>query len=313
MEKFSKEQYEKTKDFIFQHGRKLEQKLFEFHFESGSASQVLKVLADYQNEDGGFGHALESDLRTLLSSVIATCQGFNVYQEINVFNDKSIVGKAIDYLLENFDSENNVWPIIPAAASDSPHAYWWASKDLEERFDHYKINPTITVVAHLHNHSELVPVDKLEEFLDLAMKRLDYLSDQSDIYVLYSYMNLIAAEKLPGNIKATVQHQICECLLEIIETDPKKWSGHCMTPIQAVKNPQSPFVDAIPPDLLQKSLDHEINSQLDDGSWPVSWTWEEIYPQDWKKAEQEWKGYLALQRLKMFRSFGRIEGYDSKF
>ena len=68
MKKLSETSFQKARSFIFEHGRILDQRLFEFHFEGRSNEAVLLALKKYQNKDGGFGKALEPDLRSPLSS-----------------------------------------------------------------------------------------------------------------------------------------------------------------------------------------------------------------------------------------------------
>jgi hypothetical protein len=54
----------KAETFIWENGRLLERRLFDYFFRGGSKESVLSAIKAYQNEDGGFGHALEPDLRT---------------------------------------------------------------------------------------------------------------------------------------------------------------------------------------------------------------------------------------------------------
>ena len=76
MKKLSETSFQKARSFIFEHGRILDQRLFEFHFEGRSNEAVLLALKKYQNKDGRFGKAaLEPDLRTPLSTVYTTSQG----------------------------------------------------------------------------------------------------------------------------------------------------------------------------------------------------------------------------------------------
>ena len=56
--------FEKAANFIWENGRLLERRLFEYFFLGGSKNGVLNAINAYQNEDGGFGHAMEPDLRT---------------------------------------------------------------------------------------------------------------------------------------------------------------------------------------------------------------------------------------------------------
>src|SRR5690242_20846862 len=55
--------FERAEEFIWHNARLLERRLFDFHFRSGSSQAVLSALRAYQNEDGGFGNALEPDIR----------------------------------------------------------------------------------------------------------------------------------------------------------------------------------------------------------------------------------------------------------
>ena len=55
--------FDRAEKFIYNNARLLERQLFAYHFKGGSREQVLTALRAYQNEDGGFGHALEPDIR----------------------------------------------------------------------------------------------------------------------------------------------------------------------------------------------------------------------------------------------------------
>lgn len=56
---------EKRTNFIWRHARLLERAIFEHFFYDTSAARIIDLLHAYQNEDGGFGYALETDLRAL--------------------------------------------------------------------------------------------------------------------------------------------------------------------------------------------------------------------------------------------------------
>ena len=56
--------------FLWQNARLLECRLFAFHFEDGSADAVRNAVLAYRNADGGFGNALEPDVRAPLSTAV---------------------------------------------------------------------------------------------------------------------------------------------------------------------------------------------------------------------------------------------------
>ena len=51
----------KAREFMYRNARPLDLARFQHHFENGSKETVINVLSYYQNEDGGFGHAVEAD------------------------------------------------------------------------------------------------------------------------------------------------------------------------------------------------------------------------------------------------------------
>ena len=54
---------ERAEDFIWRNARLLERSLFAHLFGRGSSQAILSALRAYRNLDGGFGHALEPDVR----------------------------------------------------------------------------------------------------------------------------------------------------------------------------------------------------------------------------------------------------------
>jgi hypothetical protein len=62
----------RAKEFIYKNARLLDRKRYEFHFEGGTKEEVISVLRAYQNQDGGFGNALEPDIRCPQSQPVPT-------------------------------------------------------------------------------------------------------------------------------------------------------------------------------------------------------------------------------------------------
>ncbi len=51
------------RDFILREGRLLERRLFATCFEGAPATGVVDAVSAFRNDDGGFGHGLEPDVR----------------------------------------------------------------------------------------------------------------------------------------------------------------------------------------------------------------------------------------------------------
>jgi len=95
--------YERAVHYLRHEARPLEKALYEFHFENGRRTNVLAALVPYQNHDGGFGHALEPDLRAPASSVIATVTALAVLRQIGADEDTPGLPAALAYLMDAYD------------------------------------------------------------------------------------------------------------------------------------------------------------------------------------------------------------------
>jgi arginine/ornithine N-succinyltransferase beta subunit len=60
----NREAFGRASQYLLTQARPLERALFEHRFEGANMDKVIAELAGFQNEDGGFGQALEADLRT---------------------------------------------------------------------------------------------------------------------------------------------------------------------------------------------------------------------------------------------------------
>ena len=76
---------EAARNFVLGNARLLDRRRFLHRFEDGSAEAVLEALLPYRNEDGGFSHALEPDLRGLASQPVPLEHALHVLDEIDRF------------------------------------------------------------------------------------------------------------------------------------------------------------------------------------------------------------------------------------
>ena len=100
----SQQGMERARVFIATSARPLEQALFSHYLDDGSVEEVYTQLAQYANSDGGFGRALEPDLRTPESSVIATTIGLQTLRGLRTPETHPLVEGAMRYLLNTYDA-----------------------------------------------------------------------------------------------------------------------------------------------------------------------------------------------------------------
>ena len=302
--RLSRERQELAKAFIFQRGRPLERMLYSFHFDDGSPADVLSELAIFQNSDGGFGHALEPDLRAPVSTTLATSFGFQVFREVEATDDDPIVGRAVRFLLKTYDPDRKVWPIITREASLHPRAPWWDyGDDRPSRWREDLANPRAEMIGYLFDHASLVPSDLRESLLADSILHLDVLPEQIEKHDLLCYARLARTKSLPEMERRLILERVVRSASQTMGKDADQWAQYCLEPIELVSSPGA-LIAAQFGDLMERYLDYAIDRQGEDGAWPLTWSW----PGDeWEDAEREWKGILTTRMLLTLKNFSRLD------
>ncbi len=286
-------------------GRPLDQARFDCHFAFGPCRNVYVELGEFQNPDGGFGNALEPDLRTAASSAIATLTGLEIAREFDIPADQPVIGRATDWLVEHYDDARDVWPIVPPEVEDAPHAPWWSYATTAETFGSFHVNPTIAIAGLLHTFTRLVPPPFLAHLDEVSRRRLDGTAGEMGMFDVLCWMDLAVVVDPP--FRDEIYQALRAAVPHLVQTNPATWQEYGLTPIDVAPKPSAPLAAALPPGVMDAYLDHLIDTQLPDGSWPLSWSWADLHPAAWREAEQDWKGFRAVAILSALNEWGRIE------
>ncbi len=306
MKRLSKDRQQTAKAFLFSHARPLEQALYRHEFESAPQEDVLLELARFQNADGGFGHALESDFRAPESSALATSVALDILRDINAPAAHPLICRALAYLLHTYQRDTQTWRIIPPTGDASPHAPWWNQERLEETFQHFRINPKAELVSYFYRYDSAISTKEKEEMLASLLADAQALPDAVSVDELLCLLRLHACKNLPTDARHYLQTRLPKMIAATVETNPEKWGGYCLKPFWAIPTPQAPFAEVIRP-ALEQNLDYQIDTQNEDGSWSLNWSWFGQFPDEWPTAEREWRGVLTLRTLRALHAFGRLE------
>ena len=276
-------------DFITTRGRSLECTLWSNLFDGGPVEEVLEELGKYQNDDGGFGKALEPDLRALESSALCTTFALDLLVDLSMGPEEPLVDGAITYLLDTYDDSRHVWRIIPPTADTSPHAPWWNQEELDTAFQGFLANPRAKICGYLFHYQELTPSELRVDLLNRVLSHVESEPDKVFADTLKCYVSLYQCKNLPADARVRLKLRLDRMIPVSVESDSSRWGNYCLKPISVIKSAQSPFRDRIS-EALHENLDYESRTQCDDGSWPF-WSWGDLYPRDWAAAEREWRGY----------------------
>ena len=145
--------FEKARGFVYRNARPLELARWRFHFENGSADDVVTALSAFQNEDGGFGHALEEDNFNPNSLPMGVWKAAEILDEIG-FSDKShpMIKGMLRYLESGscFDTAHKQWLNTVPGNNDYPCAIWWAYNGESD----FRYNPTAALAGFILKFAE---------------------------------------------------------------------------------------------------------------------------------------------------------------
>ncbi|MBU1093233.1 MAG: hypothetical protein KKH01_02090 [Firmicutes bacterium] len=307
--------YKQSRQFIYRNARPLDLARWQYHFENGSKEAVLTALSAYQNEDGGFGHALEPDSWNPNSSPIQTWTATEILREID-FTDNThpIIQGILSYLASGKDFESKFWYNTVLSNNDYPHAPWWHTDN--NSTCHHSYNPTAClagfIVRFADRDSDLYQLGcRIAKEAYNAYFSQDLLGDMhtATCYIrLWQYcddigmVDFIDLTALKERLREQVKHSITKNIDE--------WeTGYICKPSQFFNTLCSIFYTDNR-DIAYYECDFIIKSQLDDGSWNIPWGWNG-YPEEWSISKNWWKGNGAILNMLYLRGMGRLneEGY----
>jgi hypothetical protein len=272
---------------------------------------VVAELITFQNKDGGFGQALEPDLRTPTSSALATGIGLHLLQSVGCSEDLPLVRAAVQFLLATFDYQQGVWRVAPHDANSHPHAPWWHDEydSLADTFDDFQVIPRAQIVGLLYGYSNLVPADWLHKVTECTVADTEAMDSQTfggGGDTLRYALDLAETEHMPWRFKERLIPKLRSVTLDVVNRNPEEWDSYSAPPLKIAPTPECVVADLLWDD-LQVHLDYQIEKQTPEGTWEPTWTWGDFYPHEWEQAKQEWRGHLTLEALTTLQAYGRIK------
>ena len=279
---------QKAQDFTWRNARLIERHLFTALFANGGKEPVLAALRAYQNEDGGFGNALEPDKRCPSSQPQDVEFALHILDEINAVNDP-MVARACDYLASITTAEGGVPYALPAVNA-YPHADWWTVEDNPPA----SLNPTAAIVGLLLKHG--VRHSWIKAASEFCWREIA-ATDTTEFHTLMPVITFL--ENAPERTRAEHELQRIAARLSqpgIIELDPNA-EGYAQKPLDWAPEPQSYCRRLFDDATIEKHLVALAKRQQEDGGWPISWG--TISP----AVEIEWRGRVTIGALRTLDAY----------
>ncbi|MBB4889902.1 hypothetical protein WEB32_25330 [Streptomyces netropsis] len=294
----------RAEQFVWLTARVLEQRRFAFHFLDGDPDAVEAALNAYLGDDGGYGHALEPDLRGPVSQPLHTAHALRVLDEIGRCGDRRV--ERVCRYLTAVSTADGALPALHPSLRGYPAAPWIPIVD-DPPSDLLATGP---VVGLLHRNA--VWHAWLFRATDFCWAAVDALGQgakthpyevQAAVAFLDGAPDRARAEAAAERIGRVVREQRLAVL------DPERTTDHPVPdgyapgehhfPHDYARNPDSVaaawFTDAE----LQRSLDFLAASQEDDGGWPIRW-------REWAPGTRlECRPMVTVAALLTLRAYGR--------
>ena len=277
-----------ARQFLLAEGRLLERRIAEVVLDGADAAAALNALRAYRNADGGFGQALEPDIRASASQPLCVETAFKVMEALGAVDLASVLG-ACDYL-------GALGPGVGCLTADglrAPRAAHWGTQATEP-----SLNPTAGLVARLWRWGVAHPWrEEATAFCWSALEcglPLEAHSFGEVLDFLEAVDDRDRAEGWATRLGPAVAS------LSPFHLDPGS-EEYGLNPLHFAPGPASRWGQLFDPEVLDRHLDALVTAQQDDGGWPISW--ETVGP----AARQEWRGVETVRALRTLAAYGRLE------
>jgi hypothetical protein len=285
--------------WIESNGREIDKATFA-EVRGGHGSDLIAALRPYANEDGGFGHALEPDVRLSGSSVLATTIGFQLLSACKAPASEPLVEGGMRYLDATYDADGRAWPIVPSDVDSAAHAPWWSYKGLDGQL----INPRAEIIGYMYTWPGLFDADIRDDLMAELTKTLSTAGEleMHEVLVVDRLMN----SGLPDDVRSALWEPYRRLTLAAVNTDRAAWQKYQLSPLMIVKGPDHPLASDLA-DSIEANLDFLVEQQENDGSWAPTWSWFGQYPEDWPTAERDIRSKVTADALSTLTRFGRTD------
>lgn len=299
--------YEKAKQFIYRNARPLDFARWQYQFEHADQKIVLQALAAYQNEDGGFGHALEADSWNPNSAPIQTWNATEILRE-SEFTDREhpIIQGIMRYLESGAAFDGKFWYNTINSNNLYPHAPWWHTEN--ESASHNNYNPTAClagfIIRFASKNSALYKLGS--RIAKDAFKWMIANDEQIEMHTLVCFIRLMEYIEESGEtklidlgvFKEKLKKQVQGCITQ----NTKEWGiSYICKPSQFFCSRKSLFYE-MNKEIAEYECEFIVNTQLEDGTWNIPWNWSD-FPDAWAISKNWWKSNLIIWNMIYLRNF----------
>ena len=275
-----------AENFIWSAARLVDRHRYALLFKGGSAEPVIDALRGYGNHDGGFGHALEPDLRSPESQPAATLYALEVLNEAGAA-DGDLARAARAWISLVAAPDGGIPSVLPGF-EDYPHAPWYQPEP----------GSVLTFALAAVSHAGGVTGD---EWLDRATGwcwRAIETNDQPAGYWLKFACAFLDA--VPDEDRARAAVESLATRVDPTAVAPVGGvEGEALRPLDLSPRPGRRSRGLVSDAQVEAHLDLLESGQQQDGGWMFDWL-------AWSPAQTAvWRGIVTIRALTWLRDNGR--------
>jgi hypothetical protein len=281
-------------DFINSHARLLDRRRAELAVGAGDPEAALRVLAGYQNADGGFGWALEPDLRAPTSQPVAALHAFEVFEEVAPVTSP-LAARLLDWL-DAVALPGGAIPFALPGTASAGSAPMWESADTASPSLHMTA-VVLGIARRVARHDPAVAAHPwLRRATDWAREEIAALDGPRDAIEFRYVLQLLDAVDARDELERLGAHIPADGTMAVTGGKPDE----AMRPLDFSPVPGRPLRALLDPRAIESDLDRLEGEQHDDGGWDVDWA-------AWSPAGTlEWRGWATVRALRTLLANDRL-------
>jgi hypothetical protein len=278
-------------NFIWENARLLERAVFSLFFQHSSGEHVVQILRAYQNEDGGFGHALEPDLRAPDSHPLFVEFSLRTLYDCKI-RDTELAYRACDFISIHTDLKQGIPLIFPSSQLYPKAAHMNSQYAYEPSFE--RLTSLIGLVTW-----QGVYHPWLQGAIDVCLDHLNK-TRYTDAHTMMNAFCLIESLSAERNVDQLFEKLTSELFSADYFCAEVPVKSYGLTPLSFATTPDSYCRPIFTDTQIEDHLTELESQQEEDGGWPILWE------PPGEMARREWRAYKTVMALITLQAYGRI-------
>ncbi len=256
--------------------------------------EIINELLKYQNEDYGFGHGLEPDLRMPNSSIACTNHAVHILDQIKEKKLTIEIRKQIVSFYENeYIEDLGRWRMVNETVNKYPRAIWWNYETVDS-FTYGNPNPEI--IGFLYQNIKYLKKLNINKEINKVIKYVntDFESEAS----MHSVLSMLHFyKKVDKDIKYLIKDKLEKVVRIELEKASGKWDQYGLEPYKIS------IIDKYFSELRMHEYKENLlfnKEKIEKGLIEANWKWYQ-FNEEFNKCKDEWSGYLTFNVLRALR------------